>query len=35
VPGPVTALIYKILPEGLWREAVEKGSRRGVTNSGL
>ena len=25
VPGSVTSLIYKIVPESLWREAVEQG----------
>ena len=29
VPGTVTAVIYKIAAEGLWREAIEKGSFSG------
>ena len=29
VPGQVIALVYKIAPEALWREAVEKGSFSG------
>ena len=29
VPGAVTDVIYKIASEGLWREAIEKGSFSG------
>lgn len=29
VPGAVSAVIYKIAPEQLWREAMEKGSFSG------